>query len=580
LAADAARRHTGLDVVVLDDGVWERLGGRYSFPGYLKLHVFDLVDADDVLIFDADAIHINAWRPQEYAGRPEVVGVPDRYIGELSYEAGVPPSEYINAGMMIVNRRHHEPLLRLARELYARGERPIHHEQTLINKARRLLGIPLLKLDERFNHLRFYDDPEFDATRTVIAHWTPHDDPAPVEAFCRQTPVLCRKNAAAVAGKYIDTIGPYPSGYDGRGIVTCAGGTGYNTCAWVLINRLRDLGCRLPIQVWYLGERERDDEWVELVRPLGVECVDAHSLLGRFPHPSLGGWQLKPYSVLHCAFREVLFLDADNVPLRDPTFLFESEEYRAAGAIFWPDLEITRTARDSPRWDVLGVPYREEPEFESGQLVIDKARCWRPLMLCNWYNERSHFFYRILYGDKDTFRFAWRRLEQPFAMPVTPARLIPLTFCQHDFGGERLFQHRVQEKWSLLGNSRVANFVDEAECIAHVDKLRGTWNPMIRHMPPVSASRRRLMKRLAGGATFERVGRVSWPIELLPSGLVGQGRSDRLCLWWPADGEVIFASSEGNPEYRLKRQQDGTWLGPSPDRPRETVRLTMGVPVQ
>jgi hypothetical protein len=126
-----------------------------------------------------------------------------------------------------------------------------------------------LKLEERYNHLRFYDDSKFDATRTVIAHWTPHDGPEPVEAFCRQTPVLCRKNAAAVAGKYIDTIGPYPSGYDGRGIVTCAGGTGYNTCAWVLINRLRDLGCRLPIQVWYLGERERDEEWIGLVRPPG-----------------------------------------------------------------------------------------------------------------------------------------------------------------------------------------------------------------------------------------------------------------------------------------------------------------------
>jgi hypothetical protein len=48
--------------------------------------------------------------------------------------------------------------------------------------------------------------------------------------------------------------------------------------------------------------------------------------LGRFPHPSLGGWQLKPYSIVHCPFREVLFLDADNVPLRDPTFLFECDE--------------------------------------------------------------------------------------------------------------------------------------------------------------------------------------------------------------------------------------------------------------
>lgn len=34
---------------------------------------------------------------------------------------------------------------------------------------------------------------------------------------------------------------------------------------------------------------------------------------------------------------QVLFLDSDSFLLRDPSYLFESEEYRATGALFWQD---------------------------------------------------------------------------------------------------------------------------------------------------------------------------------------------------------------------------------------------------
>lgn len=32
-----------------------------------------------------------------------------------------------------------------------------------------------------------------------------------------------------------------------------------------------------------------------------------------------------------------MLLDADNIPLRDPTPLFDSKEYRDYGLIMWPD---------------------------------------------------------------------------------------------------------------------------------------------------------------------------------------------------------------------------------------------------
>lgn len=41
------------------------------------------------------------------------------------------------------------------------------------------------------------------------------------------------------------------------------------------------------------------------------------------------------------SYEEVLYLDSDNIPLRDPTYLFDTPLYSGAGqprAVFWPDM--------------------------------------------------------------------------------------------------------------------------------------------------------------------------------------------------------------------------------------------------
>jgi len=45
----------------------------------------------------------------------------------------------------------------------------------------------------------------------------------------------------------------------------------------------------------------------------------------------------KVAALLHCSFQEVLLLDADNLPLADPTYLFDDPLYRQRGNLFWPD---------------------------------------------------------------------------------------------------------------------------------------------------------------------------------------------------------------------------------------------------
>lgn len=260
----------------------------------------------------------------------------------------------------------------------------------------------------------------------------------------------------------------------GRGVVICAGGEQYFTNAWVNINMLRRFGCRLPIQLWHLGSEELDQTMRSLVRPLGVTCMDAHKVAKTHPARMLKGWPLKAYAILHAQFREVFFLDADNVPCVNPEYLFDSAQYRETGAIFWPDDE--EFAKDDGIWKSCGLERPAGPEFESGQMVLDKGRCWRALRLALWFNEQADFYYEHLHGDKETFHLAFRKLGQPFSLVPWPPEQLLGTMCQHDFEGRRTFQHRNTDKWKLsLDNVRVDGFLYEEECREYILRLRELW---------------------------------------------------------------------------------------------------------
>ncbi len=143
----------------------------------------------------------------------------------------------------------------------------------------------------------------------------------------------------------------------------CAGGARLFTCAWVEIALLRrHLGCTLPIEVWHIGSAELGPSMRNLLEDLDVQTVDALEVGKRYTVTRLGGWELKAYELLHGPFREVLLLDADNVPVRNPEYLFDTPDYTAAGTLFWPD--IVRLARESPIWALADLPFRDAPALE------------------------------------------------------------------------------------------------------------------------------------------------------------------------------------------------------------------------
>ena len=249
--------------------------------------------------------------------------------------------------------------------------------------------------------------------------------------------------------------------FKGRGIVYTASG---QTLALALasIRIARRLGCLLPVQVWYIGDELEPDQ-LAILRAMDVQPKDILEEQRRFReftsfniHHAYGSsrnYHIKTLVLLLTEFEEILYLDSDNMPLRDPTFLFDSANFKEMGALFWPD--FWKFPVDNPIWQITAQRCEDEWEQESGQLVLDKRRSWEPLLLSMFFQKDHAFYFSLILGDKDTFRMAWKILNRAYYMePQPPAiggrirqgRFCGHTMIQHGPDGEILFAHTTSMK--------------------------------------------------------------------------------------------------------------------------------------
>ncbi len=179
-----------------------------------------------------------------------------------------------------------------------------------------------------------------------------------------------------------------PSHLAGRGIVMAVGGR-FMASAWVTLSLLRNVHrCDLPIELWYLDDDDFAPELRRRFERFDVSFVDARSIAAASWLPRTG-WELKPFALLHSQFAEVLLLDADNIPLIDPTTLFDEPRYASYGALFWPD--IRRVNPYNPIWSIVGVKPPSGFEHETGQVVLDKRRHWAAIRLAEHFSRQAQF---------------------------------------------------------------------------------------------------------------------------------------------------------------------------------------------
>ncbi|PNW78213.1 hypothetical protein CHLRE_09g386734v5 [Chlamydomonas reinhardtii] len=276
--------------------------------------------------------------------------------------------------------------------------------------------------------------------------------------------------AAVVAGVLAD-VPPYPpAAFSGRGVVMVGGGLHYLIPAWASLSVLRKSGCHLPVEVWFPVAEQPSRPAVAALEGLGgvaVRTLDVVDLQQR-------GFALKSAALLLSSFQEVLFLDSDNLAVRDPSPLFASPQYAATGALFWRDFWDRSSVPEIH--EVLRFPNEQVPKvtFESGQMVIDKARHWRGLLLAVYMNVYGKTFAELLScylgkGDKETFVYAmlaageayWVSPQPPGSAGVVQVLCEPgrAASCRRQFMGNTmvqpgpdglpLFFHANYEKWDL-----------------------------------------------------------------------------------------------------------------------------------
>lgn len=203
----------------------------------------------------------------------------------------------------------------------------------------------------------------------------------PLEAIQTHTNITSA-DAEAARTSHVEVtkkLVPYPSDlFAGQGIVILAGGryTGFATTG---LGMFREIGSKLPIEVWVKDQSEEREEWCEELAKEGVACRRLSDYMDTdlLEH----GYQLKISAILFSSFEQILFLDADNVPVVNPDVIFTSKSFTDTGVVMWPDY-----------WKHTGAPYlpyivglsdgpsellREDQTAESGQLVWDKRRHWK-----------------------------------------------------------------------------------------------------------------------------------------------------------------------------------------------------------
>ncbi|ETP53121.1 hypothetical protein F442_01968 [Phytophthora nicotianae P10297] len=234
------------------------------------------------------------------------------------------------------------------------------------------------------------------------------------------------------------------------------------------------LHCKLPIEIWLRSdEMNKVPGALEPLLDLERNKSAGQITFQAIRHRQALQFNSKVYAIFNSKFQQVLFLDADNAPVKDPSYLFKTPEFEKSGAVFWPDFwhpgqTIFGINQTSLVWQLLDMSFVDMFEQESGQILVDRKRHAAPLALVLFYAfHLPNYFNRLklAWGDKDLFRFAWLKFGADFHMieklpavagEVTGEVFCGMTMAQHDPRGDVIFLHRNQLK--LTGNPKVENF--------------------------------------------------------------------------------------------------------------------------
>jgi Mannosyltransferase putative len=256
----------------------------------------------------------------------------------------------------------------------------------------------------------------------------------------------------------------------------------YPSClpsVYTIIKLLRDIHhCQLPIELWHT-EGEISDTHPMVKHLLETyDNMELRTITTADMAADSNSYMSKPFAIAYSRFDQILFLDSDNFPFQDPTFLFETPEFKSNCAMFWKDFWNPRRndytlTHDSLVWELLGIPVTNlnddnnhelspnlEMEMESGQMVIDRRKSVAALQALLFLSKTFGDWFEplvLVWGDKDMFRLAYYMTSTPFHFVQEPPglagkevvlnwvsydKVCGITMVQHAPNGDPIFFHR------------------------------------------------------------------------------------------------------------------------------------------
>mmetsp|Transcript_13429 Transcript_13429/g.56382 ORF Transcript_13429/g.56382 Transcript_13429/m.56382 type:complete len:253 (-) Transcript_13429:324-1082(-) len=154
-------------------------------------------------------------------------------------------------------------------------------------------------------------------------------------------------------------------------------------------------------------------------------------------------------------------MDADNVVLNCPEYLFKSQAYVNHGMLLWKDFWISSMAPDML---LLGIDFpNENVTHETGQVLVNKQVVWKTLLLACYMNSFPNLFYPLTVnymglGEKELlpvasiyFGLKYGLIRHgPDHVGVWTDRAVVFgnTMMQHDEQGRPIFLHANVGKWT------------------------------------------------------------------------------------------------------------------------------------
>ncbi|KAI5307295.1 hypothetical protein KEM56_000579 [Ascosphaera pollenicola] len=222
---------------------------------------------------------------------------------------------------------------------------------------------------------------------------------------------------------------PYEPGT--KGIVTTAS-SALVPALLISLHMLRQTGSTLPVQVFLQNSSDYDTPLCRQVLPLiNANCIPLDKIFeASKPEKELVNYQYKIFSILFSSYEDVLFLDVDNLALKNPDVLFESEVFAETGLLMWPDL--WKKTYSPAYFDISGRDIPEKingPSADSGQLLVSKKSHTKALLLAAYYNFYGpNIYYTLLSqgepgeGDKETLFSSASLFRLPYHLVTTGPR--------------------------------------------------------------------------------------------------------------------------------------------------------------